>query len=283
MKMKKLFAVILTGIMLAVLSIGCTQQPATTAQQQQEQQPPAAAPQPAPQTQSVEILVGAAASLTDVMQELAEVFEAANENVRIEFTFASSGALQTQIEQGAPMDIFMSAAPLQMNNLLEQGLIHGDSRNLLRNAIALIVPTGSDAGITTFTDLAADTSLRIGLGDPETVPGGTRAREIFTSLGIEGDIYGSGREVLAPDIRTVLTWVEMGEVDAGVVFMTDAITTDQVTVVEIADPSLHGPSVNPVGIVEGSGNIAEAQQFIDFLFTPEAAAFFERHGFSMYS
>ena len=217
------------------------------------------------------------------MQEIAVVYEVANQHVTLEFTFASSGALQTQIEEGAPIDIFMSAAPAQMNNLVNQDLIQGQPRNLLRNAIALIVPTGQGAGITTFADLALPSVTRIGLGDPETVPGGTRAREIFTSLGVDGAIYGSGREVLAPDIRTVLTWVQMGEVDAGVVFMTDAITTDEVTVVEIADPSLHGPSVNPVGIIEGSPNVAEAGRFIDFLFTPEAAAFFERHGFSMHS
>jgi len=230
----------------------------------------------------ITLLVGAAASLTDVMQELAMAYEAANENVRLEFTFASSGTLQVQIEEGAPMDIFIPASQTQMNNLSEQGLIHGESRNLLRNAIALIVPTGESKGIATFSDLASDSVLRIGLGDPEIVPGGTRAREIFTSLGIEGEIYGSGREVLAPDIRTVLAWVEMGEVDAGVVFMTDAITTDRVTVVEVANPVLHGPSVNPVGIVKGSVRIAEAEHFIEFLFSPEAVAYFERHGFAMY-
>ena len=228
------------------------------------------------------LLVGAAASLIDVMQELAVVHQAANPNVTLEFTFASSGALQNQIMEGAPIDVFFSAATAQMNNLEAQGLIHGGSRNLLRNSIALIVPINSQIELGGFIDAASDAIQTIGLGDPESVPGGTRAREAFTHLGIADEIYGTGRAVLAPDIRTVLTWVEMGEVDAGVVFMTDAITSDQIRIVEIADSAWHLPSINPIGIVEGSANITEAERFLDFLFSDVASAAFVRHGFSMY-
>jgi len=228
----------------------------------------------------VELLIGAAASLTDVNQELAEIYEDANPHVTLTFTFASSGTLQSQIEEGAPMDIFMSAALAQMHNLEEQGLIYGDSMNLLRNSIALIVPADSSLDIGGFADVAGGEVEVIGIGDPESVPGGTRAQEVFTSLDIFDEVFEMA--VLAPDIRTVLTWVEIGEVDAGVVFMTDAITSDQVRVVEVADSALHAPSINPVGIVEDSLNIAEAQRFIDFLFSDEAAAIFVQHGFSMY-
>jgi len=231
---------------------------------------------------TVELLIGAAASLTDVMQELAVMYRAQNPNVRLEFTFASSGALQNQIMEGAPIDIFFSAAAAQMNNLEARGLIHGGGRNLLRNSIALIVPIDSRAEIAGFMDAASDAVQIIALGDPQSVPGGTRAKEAFTYLGIDGKIYGSGRAVFAFDIRTVLTWVEMGEADAGVVFLTDAITSDRVRVVEIADSAWHAPSVNPIGIVEGSPNTAEAQRFIDFLFSDEASAAFVRHGFSIY-
>ena len=231
---------------------------------------------------TAELLIGAAASLTDVMQELAVIYQAQNPNVRLEFTFASSGALQNQIMEGAPMDIFFSAAAAQMNNLEAQGLIHGGGRNLLRNSIALIVPIDSRAEIAGFMDAASDAVQIIALGDPESVPGGTRAKEAFTYLGIADRIYGTGRAVFAFDIRTVLTWVEMGEADAGVVFLTDAIASDRVRVAEVADSAWHAPSVNPIGIVEGSPNTAEAQRFIDFLFSAEASAVFMRHGFSMY-
>jgi len=188
--------------------------------------------------------------------------------------------LQTQIEEGAPIDIFMSAAPAQMRNLEEQGLIYGGSRNLLRNAIALIVPADSPAEISGFADVTDSAIRQIGLVDPDSVPGGTRAMEVFTSLGIADEVFE--KAVLASDIRTVLTWVDMGEVDAGVVFMTDAITSGQIRIVEVADSTLHAPSINPVGIIEGSRNIAEAQRFIDFLFSDEASVIFQQHGFLMY-
>ena len=127
---------------------------------------------------TAELLIGAAASLTDVMQELAVIYQAQNPNVRLEFTFASSGALQNQIMEGAPMDIFFSAAAAQMNNLEAQGLIHGGGRNLLRNSIALIVPIDSRAEIAGFMDTASGAVRIIALGDPESVPGGTRAKEV---------------------------------------------------------------------------------------------------------
>ena len=229
---------------------------------------------------SVELLIGAAASLTDLSQELALMYEQAKPHVSLTFTFASSGTLQTQIEEGAPIDIFMSAALTQMHNLERQGLIYGKGRNLLRNEIALITPRGNPLAINSFTDLTDSAVKLIGLGDPESVPGGTRAREVFISLGIAEEVYK--KAVLAPDIRSVLTWVEMGEVDAGLVFMTDVISSDQVSLIEVADISLHEPSINPVGIIKGSVNKAEAQAFIDFLFSVEAREIFEGHGFIAY-
>lgn len=226
------------------------------------------------------LVVGAAASLTDVMEELAGAFSTAHPDVTLEFTFASSGALQTQIEQGAPIDVFMSAAPGQMNNLVEQGLIYGGSRNVVRNSIVLIVPADSAADITGFAEVLSDEIGLIAIGDPDSVPGGAFAREIFTALGIFDEVLE--RATLGTDIRQVLTWVEMGEADAGVVFGTDAGTSDAVRVVEIADGTLHSPSVNPVGIVADSNAKEAAQSFIDFLFSTEAMAIFESHGFSPY-
>jgi len=274
MNLKRTATIYIATLLTLALVAGCAGSPTPT---------PAAPDAPAvpvPTPEPVELLIGAAASLTDVIQELAAIYEDANPHATLTFTFASSGALQTQIEEGAPMDIFMSAALAQMNNLEEQGLIYGGSRNLLRNAITLIVPIDSTLEIESFADVADGAVGLIGLGDPESVPGGTRAREVFTSLGIADEVFDMA--VLAPDIRTVLAWVEMGEVDAGVVFMTDAITSDRIRIVEIADPMLHAPSVNPVGIVEYSPNTAEAQRFIDFLFSNEAGVIFRRHGFSLY-
>jgi len=229
---------------------------------------------------AVELIVGAAMSLRDVTVDLAAAYRAANPNVTITFTYASSGVLQNQIMEGAPIDVFMSAAVLQMRNLEERGLIYGQSRNLVTNRIALIVPVDSPAEIRGFADATDQSIGMIGLGDPNSMPIGAFARDVFVSLGIADEVYR--RAVLASEVRQLLTWVEMGEVDAGVVFMTDAITTDRVRVVEIADGALHTPSINPVGIVASSHNTEAASRFVDFLFSDEARAIFERHGFSMY-
>ena len=229
---------------------------------------------------NVELIVGAAMSLRDVTADLAAAYQAANPHVTLTFTYASSGVLQNQIMEGAPIDVFMSAAVLQMRNLEERNLIHGRGQNLVTNRVALIVPAGSTTGIRGFADVT-DSSIRlIGVGDPVAMPIGTFAHNIFTALGIADEVYQ--KAVLASEVRQLLTWVEMGEVDAGVVFMTDAMTTNRVRVVELADSSLHTPSINPVGIVAERPHITEAQRFVDFLFTNEARVIFEQHGFSMY-
>ena len=229
---------------------------------------------------TVELVVGAAMSLRDVTVDLATAYQATNPNVRLTFTYASSGVLHNQIMEGAPIDVFMSAAVLQMRTLEDRGFIHGQSRNLVTNRVALIVPSGSTSGIRGFADVTDDSIRLVGVGDPVAMPIGTFAYNIFTALGIAEEVYQ--KAVLANEVRQLLTWVEMGEVDAGVVFMTDAITTDRVRVVELADPALHTPSINPVGVVSDRPHIQEATSFVDFLFTNEARAIFERHGFSMY-
>jgi len=225
-------------------------------------------------------LVGAAMSLLDVNTELARAFHAEHENITLEFTHASSGALQTQIEEGADIDVFMSAAMAQMRNLEEQGLIHGTSRNLVRNTVALVVPTGSTLGLTGFEDLTLPAVGDIGVGD-EAMPIGNFAREVFDSYGILDEV--NAKSVLASDVAMIMMWVETGQVDAGVVFGTNVIASDGVELVTIADASRHAPSLNPVGIVADSDNIAAAQTFVDFLFSDTARAIFEEFGFAMYN
>ncbi|MCL2856715.1 MAG: molybdate ABC transporter substrate-binding protein [Oscillospiraceae bacterium] len=285
MKYKKTITLVVAMLLVLALFAGCAQQPAAPAP---ATLPPAATPAQAelepepdePEPEQVELLIGAAMSLVDVVEALSEVYVAEFPHVTIVHTFASSGALQGQIEEGAPIDIFFSAAAAQMNNLQDQGLIYGTGRNVVRNTVALIVPADSDIEITGFADVALDTVGIVGVGDPEAMPIGRFAQEVFTALGVADEVYA--KATLASDVRQILTWVEMGEVDAGVVFMTDAITSDDVRVVEVADSELHAPSVNPVGIVETSPHKAEAQNFIDFLFSPTARAIFEEFGFSMY-
>jgi len=282
MKRKKLITLGLAALIILALLTGCAQQtaPEPEAPPTRAEPTPTPEPEPEPEAEPVELLIGAAMSLVDVVEALSEIYADEFPHVTLTHTFASSGALQGQIEEGAPIDIFFSAAAAQMRNLEEQGLIYGEGSIVVTNTVALIVPIDSGLEIEDFADAALDAVGLVGVGDPESVPIGRFAQEVFTALGVEDEVYE--KAVLASDVRQILTWVEMGEVDAGVVFMTDAITSDEVRIVAVADAALHAPSVNPVGIVETSPHKAEAQNFIDFLFSDTARAIFEQFGFTMY-
>lgn len=227
----------------------------------------------------VEITVLAAASLTDVCNEIETLYETAHSDVNLIFSYGSSGAFQTQIEEGAPADVFISAATAQMTALDEEGLMDSDSVvNLLENKVVLVVPSGSGSDITSFEDVAADKVSMIGLGEPESVPAGQYAEEIFTSLGILDAVkakanYGS-------DVRTVLTWVETATVDCGVVYATDAYTTDQAEIVCEAPAGSHKQVIYPAGVVKSSANPKEAADFMAYLQSDEVMALFESYGFS---
>ena len=284
MNLKKMISLALICLLMLALFAACGETSTPDPEPPAETEP-VATPEPeadaSDEAEPVELLVGAAMSLYDVTKDLAEAYQAENPHVTLDFTYASSGALQGQIEEGAPIDIFMSAAAAQMWNLEEQGLIYGTGRNVVTNTVALIVPADSDLDIESFADLASDHVGIVGVGDPEAMPIGRFAQEVFVSLEIDDVVYE--KAVLGSDVRQILTWVELGEVDAGVVFMTDAITSEDVRVIEVADGALHSPSVNPVGIVETSAHREAAQSFIDFLFSDAARAIFERHGFTMYA
>ncbi len=233
-----------------------------------------------PTAAPVELTIAAAASLTDVTAEIAEAYKAVAPNVTLTFTYGASGALQTQIEQGAPVDIFMSAAQKQMDALADQSLLLDGSRaDLLENKVVLIVPKDSSLGITSFEDLANDTIATVAIGDPASVPAGQYAQEVLTSLGIVDTVMAKAN--LGTDVRQVLTWVETGEVDAGIVYATDAATTDKVTVVCEAPAGSVKQIIYPVAILKASTNADAAQAFIDFLKSDECAALFEKYGFAM--
>ena len=226
----------------------------------------------------VSLNILAAASLTDVCTELEEMYEQEHPGVELTFSFASSGALQTQIEEGAPADIFFSASTKQMDALDEEGLMDSDSiTELLENRIVLVKPAGSDKDITSFEDVATDKVSMIGLGDPESVPAGQYAEEVFTSLGILDEVkskanYGS-------DVRTVLTWVEEGEVDCGVVYQTDAFTTDKVEIITAAPEGSCKKVIYPVGIVKATQYPEEAEELLEFFKSDTAMKVFEKYGF----
>ena len=258
---KKIIAVIMT-LCMSVFMFGCSSSTEETTAE--------------PKT----VTVLAAASLTDVMGELEASYEASHPNIDLVFSFAGSGALQTQIEEGAPADIFISAANKQMNALNEEGLMDsGSIRELLLNTVVLIVPNNSELGLTSFEDVLNDGVNMIGLGEIESVPAGKYAQQVFESLGMWEEV--EARANFGTDVRTVLSWVEMGEVDCGVVYATDAFTSDQVTIVAEAPEGSCDRVVYPAGIVAGSEVSAEAEEFLQYLESDEAAAVFESYGFTM--
>ncbi len=228
----------------------------------------------------VTLNISAASSLTDVLKEINNLYSQAKPNLTLTPNFASSGTLQTQIEQGAPVDVFISAAAAQMDNLQKGNLIIADTRkNLLYNKVVLIVPNDSTLGLTSFSDLALDKVKIIAVGDPKSVPAGTYANRAFDELGITAQVQP--KEILGSDARQVLTYVESGNVDAGVVYSTDALTSSKVKAVASAPADINAKVVYPVAVVAASKNPAAAKDYINFLFGAQAKTSFEKFGFTL--
>ena len=232
------------------------------------------------ETKTTELHVSAAASLTNAMNELAELYAKDNPNVKIIFNFGSSGALQQAIENGGETDLFYSAAQKQMNALEEKGeLAEGTRRDLLENAVVLIVPNDSSKGIMSYEDAATDKVGKIALGEPKGVPVGQYSEEIFSALNILDAV--KSKAVYGSDVRQVLAWTESGEVDCGVVYATDAAISDKVKVVCAAPEGTHKPVIYPAAVIKSSKNLDAAKKFLDFTGSDAAAKVFEKYGFKV--
>lgn len=227
----------------------------------------------------VTILIAAAASLEySLRDELIPMFQEKYGYITVEGTYDSSGKLQTQIEEGLEADLFFSAAQKQMNALNEEGLMDSDSIvDLLENKIVLITPAGAESAVTSFEEIGNAES--IALGDPESVPVGQYAQEALTNLGLWDSVQP--KVSLGTNVTEVLNWVAEGSADVGIVYATDAATTDKVAVVaEAPEGSLATPVIYPVGIVEASQKKEAAQLFLEFLQSDEAMAVFANYGFA---
>jgi molybdate transport system substrate-binding protein len=230
------------------------------------------------QNGKIELTVSAAISLKDALDEIKQLYEQANPGVTIATNYGASGTLQLQIEQGAPVDVFISAAPKQMDALASKSLLlEGTRKDLLRNEIVLIVPSDSTAKISSFQDLAGAEAKRVALGEPTAVPAGQYAKEVLTKLGIYDAV--NAKAVLAKDVRQVLTYVETGNVDAGIVYKTDALSSKKVKIVATAPADSHAPVLYPVAVIKDSKNPGAAKQFEDFLAGPKGAEIFRKYGF----
>lgn len=228
---------------------------------------------------SVELTVSAAASLQDALAEVQTAYQAEAPNVAIAYNFGSSGSLAQQIAQGAPTDVFLSASKKWMDDLEKQGqILAGSRKDLLLNSLVLIVPAGS-TDVTDFSDFTTDKVGKLALGEPASVPAGTYAQETLTAMNMFEALQP--KMVFGKDVRQVLSYVETGNVDAGLVYATDARGSDQVQVVATAPANTHSPIMYPVGVVADSEQAEAAQAFVDFLSSDTAVAIFEEYGFAM--
>ena len=232
-----------------------------------------------PDLDGQEVNLAAAASLKNVYDnELIPMFEEKYPGVKVTPTYASSGDLQTQIENGLEADVFMSAANKQMNAL---GLVDNDTNlQFLENKVVLIVPADSDSDIKSFDDLV-NVDGTIAIGDPESVPAGQYAKEILTNLGIWDEL--ESKFSLGTDVTSVLNQVAQGSADCGIVYATDAKSNDGVKVVcEAPDDALDTPVIYPVAQIKDSKNADAAKAFMDFLQTQEAKDKFVEYGFTIH-
>lgn len=229
--------------------------------------------------EEVEIVVSAAASLTDAMAEIAELIKE-EENIVLTSTFDSSGTLQKQIEEGAQSDVFISAGQKQMDALEEQDLIDADSRiDLLRNRLVLLVPEANEAGIETIQDVV-DKNVQIAIAETETVPVGQYSKKALEDLEL-WDKLDTNNVINSKNVSEVLKHVEDGNVAAGLVYTSDAVRGEGVKEAEIFDEELHGPIIYPAAVIAGSNEKEAAQKFLDFLKTDEVKEIFEKYGFNM--
>lgn len=226
-----------------------------------------------------EITISAAASLKDVLLEIQKNYQIKYPTVKINYNLGASGALQKQIEEGAPIDIFISAASKQMDDLEKKNLIKKDSRkNIVKNQLVLIVPKDSTLTISNFQDLRKDTIHKFAMGAPESVPAGQYTQQVLEKLKLSDEVMA--KAVLAKDVRTVLTYVETGNVEAGTVYKTDALISTKVKITATAPTDSHDPIVYPMAILAASKQSSVAQDFATYLAGPEAGAVFEKYGFT---
>lgn len=223
-----------------------------------------------------EIRLSVAASMTEAVKELSAGYRANHPEVAIMPNFGGSGALAKQISQGAPADLFISANPEWMDFLIKAGRISPATvRPFARNSLVVI---GNPALM--INDLTALTTLaRIAIGSPRSVPAGQYAAQALRAVGIYAQLAGSGKLVIAQDVRQALLYAERGEVDAALVYKTDALLAQRAVIVYAVPPELHGAIIYPMGLTMTGGAKPAARAFSKYLATPAATAVLKKYGF----
>lgn len=261
-----------------LLLVACTS-PISPASSPQINQSPAISPEVSKSSMD-SLLIGAAASLQQVLQEITPLYQTKVTNQKLDYNFAASGTLQQQIEQGAPIDVFISAATKQIDALQQKNLLlAGTQRNLLTNRLVLITPKQGAIALKDFRELVNPDIKRIAIGEPRSVPAGQYATEVLKNLGILEQV--KSKFVLGSNVKAVLAAVATGDADAGIVYLTDAKSSPQVAIAAYADPQLHSPIIYPIAILKATKFPAATQQYVNFLQSPPARKVFEKYGFGL--
>lgn len=223
----------------------------------------------------VQVLAGA--GLKDALNELKEIY-GKKTGIKVQYSFAAAGILRKQIEEGVPADLFFTPGKKEMDELQRKGLIVPETRtDLLGNEIVLVTAKEKKNAIRSFADLA-DKAQSISIGLPETVPAGKYARETLISLGLWDRI--EKRILFAKDVRTVLAYVDSGNVDAGLVYRSDTAAMKSGTLSAVAPKGSHSPIHFSMAMVKSSTQQQETKNFMEFLKSPEASAVFVKYRFT---
>jgi molybdate transport system substrate-binding protein len=227
-----------------------------------------------------QLSVSAAISLKPAFTALQSQFEK-DTGIKVKFNFGASGTLAAQVKAGAPVDLFVSAAQKQMDDLEKAGRVDAGSRVVVaRNRLVLIVPSKLENAAKSFVELADKKVVKIAIGQPKTVPAGDYATEVLNKKGLSEAV--SNKLVYGTNVRQVLDYVVRGEVDAGLVYATDAADAgDGVRIVEIAKPEEHTAIEYPAVVIKDAANAAAATRFLEFVQSPVGQEALASKGFEL--
>ena len=225
------------------------------------------------------LTVSAAVSLRDAFNEIGDLYKA-KAGKAVSFNFGASGALQKQIETGAPVDVFASAGKKQMDELAAKDLIDAATRrDFARNTLVLIVPQDSKLSLTAFSDLTESAVQKIAVGNPKTVPAGQYTEQLFEKTNLKNSLQP--KLILAEDVRQVLDYVVRGEVDAGIVYGSDARAAgEKVRVAAVASEDAHDPILYPIAPVKDGKQKQSAREFLDLVLSAEGQGILQKYGFA---
>jgi molybdate transport system substrate-binding protein len=225
-----------------------------------------------------DITVSAAISLKNAFEEIGRLYES-KYGIKCIFNFGASGDLVKQIAGGAPVDVFASAAQKDMDDIDKQGIIVAGTRaDFAANSVVLIVPVGTKTSLKSFEGLSAAEIKKIAVGNPKTVPAGRYAGEIFSYYRMLTSL--KDKLIYAENVRQVLDYVVRGEVDAGVVYATDAAArSKEIKLVAAAPEGSHKPVVYPIALIKGTKSEADAKAIISLVLSPEGKKILQKYGF----